>query len=102
MDDESDDDVIELRATILGTAGYTEAVAAVAADDNADPPVAAVTRVDGVEGLVDNPVSRVDFYVAVELKDVSDTDTNSRVPPAVDGFGTDALLVHRFVECCRC
>ena len=51
----------------------------------------------GVEGLVNNPVSRVDFYVAVKLKSDDDDDGDddmgvNNVPPAVDGVGTEALL----------
>ena len=90
-DDKSDADVLELRATITGTTGYTEAVAEVVADPTADPPIEAVAAVPGVEGLVNNPVSRVDFYASVALKNVGTTDVN-RVPPAPGGVGDEALL----------
>ena len=85
VDEEDDDDALELRATITGSIGYKKAVAGVA--DNA-----ATANVDegkdavqGVEGLASNPVSRVDFYAAVELKDDSTTDDADRVPPVADG-----------------
>ena len=42
---------------------------------------------------MNNPVSRVDFYAAVNLKDVTaGTDEPNRVPPVPDGGGDDALL----------
>ena len=97
VDDESDDDALELRATITGTTGYEDAVAAVAGvdangdgdfDDDGD--TAPVTAEDGTEGLVNNPISRVDFYAAVALKNIGETD-NNRVPPAVGGAGDEAL-----------
>ena len=92
-DDDEDADVLELRAEIVGTAGYTVAKAAVLGDNPATPDAVETTfvvtaAVIGVEGLVNNPVSRVDFYVAVDLKD---TPGDNRVPPAVDGAGTEAL-----------
>ena len=90
-DDESDDDVLELRATITGTAGYTRAVAAVADDPATTDVDETVAAVDGVEGLVDNPVSRVDFYAAVALDNVSGG-TDNKVPPVPDGAGNEALL----------
>ena len=86
-----DGSTVELRAEIEGTAEYAAAVAAVAGvdangdgdftDDGDTAPVAAV---DGTEGLVNNPVSRVDFYAAVALKNVGTT-TTDRVPPVADG-----------------
>ena len=97
-DDESDDDVLELRATIAGTAGYVKAVVGAVDDADTDDTDEGKAAVAGVEGLVDNPVSRVDFYAAVDLKsdDVGGTDTN-RVPPVPDGPGdsddaADALV----------
>ena len=69
-DDEDDEDMLELRATITGTVAYEDAVAAVV-DDPATTEDETAAAEDGTEGLVNNPVSRVDFYVAVDLKDVS-------------------------------
>ena len=96
-DEENDADVLALRATILGTVGYTVAKDAVLGDDpDTDDAVeedhVVTAAVMGVEGLKTNPVSRVDFYVAVDLKDVSEANMTSRVPPAPNGFGDDALL----------
>ena len=54
----------------------------------------------GVEGLVNNPVSRVDFYAAVLLDEVSgaSSGTNNKVPPVPDGpaaaaTGNEALVL---------
>ena len=87
-----EDDVIELRAEIVGTRGYSAAVEEVVADPTADPPVEAAAEVPGQEGLVDNPVSRVDFYAAVALRNVSSTNTDDRVPPVPYGNGLEALV----------
>ena len=95
-----EDNVIELRAEIIGTAGFSEAVEAVEeveADPDATPPVEAVeaaAEVPGNEGLVNNPVSRVDFYAAVALRDVSSTNAalGDRVPPVPYGNGMEALV----------
>ena len=88
IDDESDDDVLELRATIAGTVGYEDAVAAVADDPLTTDVDETVDAENGTEGLVNNPVSRVDFYVAVAL----DGDPTNDVPPDPDGPGTEALV----------
>ena len=84
VDDEADDDVLELRATISGSAGYTKAVAGAVDDADTEDTDEGKAAVAGVEGLEDNPVSRVDFYAAVDLKNVGTTDVN-RVPPVPDG-----------------
>ena len=88
-DDEDDDDALELRAMLTGTRGYMEAVAEVlgdnpATDDVTETDFELVEEVQGVEGLVNNPVSRVDFYAAVELDNVGTT-ANNQVPPKPDG-----------------
>ena len=86
-----EDNVIELRAEIAGTRGYSAAVEAVVDDpDTTEDETAA--EVPGQEGLVDNPVSRVDFYAAVQLRDVSSTNTADRVPPVPYGNGLEALV----------
>ena len=87
-----EDDVIELRAEIVGTVGYEAATAAVTGDLDADPVVPDVAAEDGMEGLVNNPVSRVDFYAAVLLRDVSSTNAVDRLPPVPYGTGTEALV----------
>ena len=91
-DDESDDDALELRATITGRAEYTKAAAGVVgvAATATAPAVEEKAPTPGVEGLVRNPVSRVDFYAAVELKDVSSSNADDRVPPVADGPGATA------------
>ncbi|MDE0248873.1 MAG: Ig-like domain-containing protein [Gammaproteobacteria bacterium] len=89
VDDEDDEDTLELRATIEGTANYTVAVAAVEDDPATTDVDETAAAIGGVEGLVDNPVSRVDFYAAVELKDTAGA---NRVPPAPGGVGNEALL----------
>ena len=81
-DDEDDNDALELRATIRGTRGYMEAVAQVlgdnpATDDVTETDFELVEEVQGVEGLVNNPVSRVDFYAAVLLDDADGSNTGS-------------------------
>ena len=78
--------VIELRAKIAGTVGYR---AAKAADPDATPPV--LLAADGMEGLENSPVSRVDFYATVTLRDVGATDVH-RVPPVPYGAGLEALV----------
>ncbi|MDE2823267.1 MAG: hypothetical protein OXK79_07155, partial [Chloroflexota bacterium] len=86
----NDDDVVELRAEIVGIAGYK---AAVAGSDNDTPADATddTNAAAGEEGLVDNPVSRVDFYALVALKNRSTTNTTNRVPPVVEvATATDA------------
>ena len=91
-DDESDDDALELRATITGSAGYKKAAAGVVgvAATATAPAVEEKAPTPGVEGLARNPVSRVDFYAAVELKDVSSSNNADRVPPVADGPGATA------------
>ncbi len=93
-DDESDDDTLELRAEIVGTAGYTEAEAEILDDDDTPDVDEAEAAVPGVEGLVDNPVSRVDFYAAVALEPdgADEQDDPNDVPPEVVGPGTEALV----------
>ena len=93
MDTSVEDDVIELRAKIAGTVGYIAAKAPVVADPGATTPVEAAEAVDGMEGLEDNPVSRVDFYAAVMLRDKSAGDGGGdRVPPVPYGAGLEALV----------
>ena len=90
-DDESDHDALELRATIKGLS-YVEAVAGVWDNDETADVDEGETSMLGMEGLGSNPVSRVDFYAAVALKDVSSGGgTGNRVPPVVDGKGVEAL-----------
>ena len=84
-DADDDDDALELRATITGAASYVKAVAGVADNATTTDVDEGKDAVAGVEGLVNSPVSRVDFYAAVELKDVSSTNTADRVPPVPDG-----------------
>ena len=92
-DDEDDGDVLELRASITGTAAYAEAVAGVADDQDTDVDEE-VEEVRGQEGLVNNPASRVDFYAAVILKPsgTGDEANPNDVPPAPDGAGDEALV----------
>ena len=88
--------MLELRATLTGTASYVEAAEAVTGDNPATPDVTETdfvitAAVAGAEGLVNNPISRVDFYASVALKNVGTTTVN-RVPPAPGGAGNEALL----------
>ena len=98
IDDESDEEALELRATIMGRDTYKMAVAGVEAvpATNGNPGVPGTAGTAGVEGLVNNPVSRVDFYAAVELDDISSGGGTpagaDKVPPKPDGDGTDALV----------
>ena len=110
IDDESDADVVELRATLRGTAGYKKAVAEVTGDnpatDATETDFVLTAEVRGTEGLVNNPASRVDFYAAVDLKSTGSGDGTDRVPPVPDGAGTDndpvdALVFLGSSECCR-
>ena len=95
-DTEVDDGVVELRAEIVGTTTYVEAAEAVTGDNPDTPDVTETdfvitAAVAGAEGLVNNPVSRVDFYAAVTLRDISTANTNNRIPPVAYGAGTEAL-----------
>ena len=85
-DDEDDDDALELRATITGAKSYEAAAAGVVGVDATEtaPAVEAEAPTDGVEGLVNSPVSRVDFYAAVLLDDAT---VGNKVPPVPDGPG---------------
>ena len=76
----TDGSTVELRAEIVGARTYTDAVAA---DPDATP---AIVAAPGTEALVNNPVSRVDFYAVVGLKETNDV---TRVPPAVQASRTD-------------
>ena len=84
-----DDDVVEFRAEIVGIAGYKAAVAGVDNPGTEND----VNAAAGEEGLVGNPVARVDFYALVDLKDRSSTNMNNRLPPAPDGPGDEALML---------
>ena len=94
METSVEDDVIELRAKIEGTTGFKKAVEAVEADGTVVPAVEGAPEVRGMEGLVNSPVSRVDFYAAVRLrKETSDpNDVDDRVPPVPYGAGLEALV----------
>ena len=99
-DDDDENDALELRATMRGLAGYEKAVAGVADDPATDDVDEGDDAEPGVEGLDSNPVSRVDFYAAVSLRNVSSSGGTAglnRVPPVPYGAadaasGNEALV----------
>ena len=83
--------VVRLEARAIGTLGFEAPTPAIAADEDATPAIAGRRwRCLGTQGLRDNPLSRVDFYAAV------DTDGGARV----DGGWHVGTQVHRFGERC--
>ena len=79
-----EDGVVQLRAEIVGIAGYKAAVAG-SNNDTPDDAIDDVLAAAGEEGLVSNPVVRVDFYALVGLKNkIGVTPPENQVPPVVE------------------
>ena len=94
-----DDEVVELRATVAGQwfVEAVEEVEAVEATDDTEA-IEAEDAVPGMDGLRDNPLSRVDFYATVVTGDAGTDDQPNDDPivlhfvasaPALAGVLTD-------------